>query len=96
MVRLPKGSKKVDEGNGVALYELPPHPKTRYPLWSIKHLRKNIEQAQAQIDKFELHIAEQRELIKERQEQIALCEERDRAIAQWEADRANSDIPPGD
>lgn len=96
MTRLPKGSKKIDDnGEGLALYNLPPDPRKKYPLWSIEALGKDIERAALNIKKFEEHIAAEQALIEERKGQIAVCQERDAEIARWEADRANSDFPSG-
>lgn len=91
--RLPKGAKLIDRGNGVDLYEIPPDPRKKYPLWSIEALAKDIERAAKNIRKFEQHIESERQLIEERKEQIAICEERDAAVARWERDRGNSDFP---
>lgn len=96
MVRLPKGSKKIDGGNGVDLYEVPPDPRKKYPLWKIDALQGDIDRAKEQIAQFNLHIDDLNKTIKEREEQIALCQERDRAIAEWERNRGDSDIPPSD
>lgn len=93
--RLPKGAKLIDRGNGVDLYEIPPDPRKKYPLWRIDALGKDIERAAANIRKFEEHIEEERKLIEERKKQIAICEERDEAIARWEKDRGDSDFPSG-
>ena len=95
MTRLPKGSKVIDRGEGVTLFALPPDPRKKYPLWSIDALAGDIARAEASIRTFEEHIADQRRVIEERKQQIALCEERDAAIAEWEENRANSDLPSG-
>jgi multidrug resistance efflux pump len=96
MVRLPRGSKKVDEGNGVALFELPPHPRTGFPLWRIDKLEEDIERCERSIEQFQAHIDDQRKVIEERRQQIIVCQQRDAAIAKWEAERADSDFPPGE
>jgi hypothetical protein len=80
----------------VDLYEIPPDPRKKFPLWRIDALAKDIERASANIKKFEDHIAEELRLIEERKEQIAICEERDAAIAEWEKNRGDSDFPSGE
>ena len=93
-VKLPKGSKKVGEGNGVALYELPPHPRTKYPVWKIDALEQDIVRCERTIESFQAHIDEQRQVIQERQQQIVICKQRDAEIAKWERERGESDFPP--
>jgi len=94
--RLPKGAKLIDRGNGVDLYEIPPHPRKKYPLWKIDALEADVARAKNVIEQFELHIADQEKLIAERRQQIQLCRQRDAEIAQWERDRAESDFPSGE
>ncbi len=94
--RLPNGSKLIARGEGVDLYEIPPNPRRRYPVWKVDALERDVEMARQNIQKFKDHIADQEKLIAERMEQIALCKERDREIAKWERDRANSDFPSFD
>lgn len=89
MTKLPKGSKLLDQGNGVSLYEVPPDPRKQYPLWNVDALKKDIANAERSIESFEAHIADQRRLIEEREEQVRVCQERDRKIAEWDKDRAD-------
>lgn len=96
MVRLPNGARKLDEGEGVSLYEMPPDPRKKYPVWRIDALQADIDRAEAHKEQFQAHIDDLNRTIEERKDQIKLCEERDRAIARWERDRANSDFPPGE
>jgi len=93
--RLPSGAKLIGQGEGVQVYDLPPDPRKRYPLWRIDALEADIRNAQARIDGFQQAINEQATVIEERREQIKLCQERDREIERWERDRANSDFPSG-
>jgi hypothetical protein len=96
MVKLPKGSKLIDEGEGVSLYEMPPDPRKKYPLWKAEALQKDVDRARDQIEQFRRHIEDLEKTITEREALIKVCEERDRAIAEWERNRGNSDFPPGD
>lgn len=104
MTRLPRGSKVIDQQavrrsngkvEGVQVFDLPPDPRKRYPVWRIDALEADIRNAQDRIDGFQQAINDQAKLIEERREQIEVCKERDRAIAEWERDRANSDFPSG-
>jgi len=95
-MRLPRGGKVLEQKDGVALVGLPVHPRKRYPVWRIDALEEDIRRAEENIRTFRAHIEEQEKVIEERRQQISVCEERDRAITQWERDRANSDFPPGD
>ena len=91
--KLPEGAKLIDRGEGVDLYEIPPDPRKKYPVWKIDALKRDIDMARQNIQKFREHIADQEKLIAEREGQVALCEERDREVAKWERQRANSDFP---
>jgi hypothetical protein len=95
MTRLPKGSVILEQRDGVALVGLPQDPRKRYPLWNINALERDIASAEANIRSFREAIAEQERVIGERREQIKVCEERDRAIEEWERNRADSDISSG-
>ena len=68
----------TSKDGGAQLIEGPPHPKTKYPLWRIERLEADVVAAQANIDQFTKLIADQEKIIRERREQIAQCEERDR------------------
>lgn len=100
--RLPRGAKLIDtqiahgrngRREGVGLYDLPPDPRKRYPAWSKDALERERDAALKNVGQFEALIADQQKLIDERNDQIKLCEERDRLIDEWETDRANSDFP---
>jgi len=93
--RLPKGAKLIGQGEGVQVYDLPPDPRRRYPTWRIDALEADIRMLEGKIESFEATIQELFKTITERREQIKLCEERDRAIAEWERQRADSDFPSG-
>lgn len=102
--RLPKGAKLIDQQiaygrngrrEGVGLYDLPPDPRKRYPAWNKGALERERDAALKNLEQFKALIADQQKLIDERNEQIKLCEERDRLIDEWEKDRANSDFPSG-
>jgi hypothetical protein len=83
-MRLPPGAKVLAQQEGAALVELPQHPKRKYPLWDIAALENDIRHARGKIAVFQEAIQDLEKLIVEREEQVAVCRERDGAIAAWE------------
>lgn len=83
-----KSSRVLGQMGDVTLIKLPPDPRKQYPLWRIDALEKDIASARRNIETFSLHIQDQEKLIAEREEQIALCRERDEAVKEWEKEMA--------